>query len=155
MGRHLPHRTRRHTTLPILARHQRTAPRYSSRSRTETRTHVLLARRTTRWTPWKRRNDQEDKQRILLARSESLDHRIHQRLRDLSTKQKPDPSYQNPTISHPFRYQRQTVLAHSHGPYHGLTQKRRIRRHFNNSGPWLFARRNISTLHHHHHGPWH
>src|SRR5580693_3305950 len=155
MGRHLPHRTRRHTALPILARYQRTLPCHSSRSRTETRTHVFLARRPTRWTPWKRRNDQENKQRILLARSESLDHRIHQRLCDLSTKQKPDPSYQNPTIPHPFRHQRQAVLTHSHGSYHGFTQKRRIRRHLDNSRPWLFTRRNISTLHHHHHGPRH
>jgi hypothetical protein len=149
MGRHLSHRMSGHPTRPILARYQSTPPRHPSRPRTKTRTHALLARRTIQWTPRKRRNDQKNKQGILLARRESMDHRIHQRLRNLPTEQKPDPSYQNSTIPHPFRHQCQTVFTHSHGPHHGLTQERWFRRNFNHSRPWLFTRHNIPSLHHH------
>jgi len=143
MGKNVSHQAHRQPQQTVLERYQRTLPRCSPRPGPKTWTDEHMAQRFHQWTPRTGWNNQMHQSRILLARHKRMDHRIHQRMHNLSTKQESDTPHQTPNISHSINNQCQTILSHSNGPHHRPPQKQRKWCHTNYSQSWMLTSSNL------------
>jgi len=88
---------------------------------------------------------------ILLAPAKSLDRTIHQRVRNLSTKQKPHTCNKNPTLQNHHSRKCAPFHTDSPGSDHRTAQISGIRCNTNYCRPWLFTGHHLPPLQHHHH----
>jgi hypothetical protein len=101
----------------------------TTRQQSQERNHERMARLPTSGPLWTRRNNQESHPTVPLARSKTLDSRIHAGMCHVSTKQKYYSSSTNATIPDPIRNIGTPLLSRGYGSNHGVAKKQRVRCH--------------------------
>ena len=93
----------------------------TSQRRNETSNHDKSTRPPTSRTSGKRRDDTKGKTLPSMEEHESMDRRLRQRMRCLSTEQDSHPPYQDTIISHSNRREHPTVSTYRNGLNHRTT----------------------------------